>query len=170
MVSEEIHLEEVRRFATAVGQKKQGAWTKWKSAKDSAVTWRDLKHMEPKRLSFLVKSVYNVIPTPVNLHTRGLTSSIRCRACGKTASLKHILTGCEYVLRRYTWTYNEVLEIFAETSKICCETANKALNIINNKAIQFVKEGNISKLVRNNMRIPLLLESSPMLVTEPNVV
>ena len=29
MVSEEIHhLEEVRRFATAVGQRKQGAWTK----------------------------------------------------------------------------------------------------------------------------------------------
>ena len=35
IASEEIHhLEEVRRFATAVGQKKQGAWTKWESAKD----------------------------------------------------------------------------------------------------------------------------------------
>ena len=35
IVSEEIHnLEEVRRIATAVGQRKQGAWTKWKSAKD----------------------------------------------------------------------------------------------------------------------------------------
>ena len=39
MVSEEIHhLEEVKRFATAVGQRKQGAWTKWESAKDRAVT------------------------------------------------------------------------------------------------------------------------------------
>ena len=39
MVSEEIHhLEEVRRFATAVGQRKQGAWTKWENAKDKAVT------------------------------------------------------------------------------------------------------------------------------------
>ena len=39
MVSEEIHhLEEVRRFATTVGQRKQGAWTKWESAKDRAVT------------------------------------------------------------------------------------------------------------------------------------
>ena len=44
MVLEETHhLEEVRRFATAVGQRKQGAWTKWESAKDRAVTWSDLK-------------------------------------------------------------------------------------------------------------------------------
>ena len=39
MVSEEIpHLEEVKRIAIAVGQRKQGAWTKWESAKDRAVT------------------------------------------------------------------------------------------------------------------------------------
>ena len=142
MVSEEIHLEEVKRFATAVGQRKQGEWTKWESAKDRAVTWRDLKHTEPKKLSFLIKAVYDVLPTPVNLHAWGLTTSDRCRARGKTVSLKHILIGCEYTLRSYTWRHNEVLEIFSEVSKTCCETANKALNIIN-KAIQFVKDGNI---------------------------
>ena len=76
MVSEQIHhLEEVKHFATAVGQRKQGTWTKWESAKDRAVTWRDLKHMEPKKLSFLIKAVYDVLPTPVNLHAWGLTTS-----------------------------------------------------------------------------------------------
>ena len=159
MVSEEIHhLEEVRHFATAVGQRKQDAWTKWETAKDRAVTWRDLKQMEPKKLSFLIKSIYDVFPTPVTLHAWGLTTSDRCRACGKTVSLKHILTGYEYALRSYTWRHNEVLEIFSEVSKICCETANKALNIINNRAIQFVKEGNISKIARGNMCKPSLLE------------
>ena len=159
MVSEEIHhLEEGRRFATAVGQRKQGAWTKWANAKDRAVTWRDLNHMEPKKLSFLIKAVYDVLPTPVKLHAWGLTTSDRCRACGKIACLKHILTGCEYALRSYTLRHNEVLEIFSEVSKTCCETANKALNIINNRAIQFVKEGNISKIARENMRKPSLLE------------
>ena len=69
MMSGEIHhLEEVRRFATTVGQRKQGAWTKWESAKDRTVTWRDLRHMEPKKLSFLVKAVYDILPKPVNLH------------------------------------------------------------------------------------------------------
>ena len=75
MLLEKIHLEEVKCFNTAVGQRKQGAWTKWESAKDRAVTWRDLKHMEPKKLSFLIKAVYDVLPTPVNLHAWGLTTS-----------------------------------------------------------------------------------------------
>ena len=74
----------------------------------------------------------------------------QCRACGKTASLKHILTGCKYVLRSYTWRHNEVLEIFAKAAKICCETANKALNNIANKAIHFFKEDNILKLSHKN--------------------
>ena len=39
MVLEEIHhLEEVKRFATAEGQRKQDTWTKCESAKDRAVT------------------------------------------------------------------------------------------------------------------------------------
>ena len=106
MVLEEIHhLEEVRCFATAVGQRKQGAWTKWENSKDRAVTWRDPKHMEPKKLSFLIKAVYDVLPTPVNLHAWGLTTYDRCRTSGKTASLKHILTGCKYTLRSYTWRF-----------------------------------------------------------------
>ena len=84
IVSEEIHhLEEVRHFATAVGQRKQVAWTKQESAKDWAVTWRDLKHRKPKKLSFLIKAVYDILPTPVNLHAWGLTTSDRCRACEK---------------------------------------------------------------------------------------
>ena len=105
-----------------------------------------------------MKAVYDVLPTQVNLRTWGLTPSDRCKACGKSASLKHILTGYEYALRSYTWRHNEVLEIFSEVSKTSCETANKALNIINNRAIQFVKEGNISKIARENMRKPSLLE------------
>ena len=114
--------------------------------------------MEPRKLSFLIKAVYDVLPTPVNLHAWGLTTSCQCRTYEKTASLKHIVTGCEYTLRSYTWRHNEVLEIFAEVSKISCETANKALNIINNRAIQFVKEGNISKIACKNMYKPSLLE------------
>ena len=81
LVSEEIHhLEKVRRFATAVGERKQGVWTKWESAKDRAVTWSDLKLMKAKKLSFLIKAVHDVLPTPVNIHAGGLTTSDRCRA------------------------------------------------------------------------------------------
>ena len=92
--------------------------------------------MEPEKFNFLIKAVYDVLPTPVNL---------RCRACVKTASLKDILTGCKYALRSYTRKHNEVYEIFAEAAKIFCETANKALHNITNRAIHFVKELNILK-------------------------
>ena len=57
MVSEEIqYLEEVRRFATAVGQRKQGAWTKWENAKDSCHMESPQAHTA-KKLSFLIKAV-----------------------------------------------------------------------------------------------------------------
>ena len=76
MVWGEIHhLKEVMHIATAVGQRKWAAWIKWESEKDRAVTWGNLKHMEPQKLSFLRKAVYDVLPTPVNLHAWGLTTS-----------------------------------------------------------------------------------------------
>ena len=159
MVSVETHhLEEVTSIATAVGQRKQGAWTKWESAKDRTDTWGDLKHLETQKLSFLIKAVYDVLPTPVNLHAWRLTTSNRCRACGKTVRLKHILTGCEYALRSYRWRHDEVLEIFAGAAKICFETVNKVLNNITNRAIHFVKDGNISELSRKNKHRSSLLD------------
>ena len=41
---------------------------------------------------------------------------------------------------------------------VCEKTANKALNIINKRAIRFVKEGNILKIARENMRKQSLLD------------
>ena len=154
------------RIATAVGQRKQGAWTKWESAKNRAVTWSHLKHMELQKLSFLIKTVHSVLPTAVDLHACGLTTSNRCRACGKTASLNHILSRCDYTLRNYMWIHNKVLEIFTEAVKICCETANKVLNDITNRAIHFIKEGNILKLsCKNKHRSSLLNGCMDWLIT-----
>ena len=67
MISEEIHdFEESKRLAIAVAQPKQGAWTRWENTKDRTITWSDIKQMEPKRLGFLIKAVYDILPTPVN--------------------------------------------------------------------------------------------------------
>ena len=55
------------------------------------------------------------------------------------------------------WRHNEVLEIFTDAVNICCETANKALNDITNRAIHFVK-GNISKFSRKNKHTSSLLD------------
>ena len=59
IVLEEIHHpEEVRCIATAGGQRKQGAWTKWESARG------DLKHMKPQKIKFPYKySLQHLINT-----------------------------------------------------------------------------------------------------------
>ena len=109
MISEEIHdFEESKRLAIAVAQPKQGAWTRWENTKDRTITWSDIKQMEPKQLGFLIKAVYDILPTPVNLKLWGLSTSNLCKACGKIANLKHVLTGCQYSLRSYTWRHNEI--------------------------------------------------------------
>ena len=68
MVSEEIHyFEESKRLAIAMAQPKQVAWTRWENTKDRTITWNDIKQMEPKQLGFLIKAVYDILPTPVDL-------------------------------------------------------------------------------------------------------
>ena len=158
MVSEEIHdFEESKHLAIAVAQPKQGAWTRWKNTKDRTITWSDIKQMEPKQLGFLIKAVYDILPTPVYLKLWGLSTSNLCKACGKIANLKHVLTGCQYSIRSYTWRHNEILGIIAEIAKMCWETANGIPCIKTN--IQFVKEGSVSKTPhKNNRHKPTLLD------------
>ena len=80
--------------------------------------------MEPKQLGFLVKAVYDILPTPVNFKLKGLKISNLCKACGKS-NLKHVLSGCQFSLRSYRWRHNEIFGIIAKIAKICCETADK---------------------------------------------
>ena len=151
IVSEEIHL------TIAVAQPKQGAWTRLENTNDRTITWSNIKQMEPKQLGFLIKAVHDILPTPVNLKPWGLSISNFCKACGKIANLKHVLTGCQYFLRSYTWRYNEILGIIAEIAKMSCETANKISYI--KTSIKLIKEENVTKTPhRNNRYKPTLLE------------
>ena len=101
----------------------------------------------------------------------GLTTPDRCRACGKTASLKDILlTGCEYALRSYMWRHTKSLRLLPRLQRL----PNKGLNNITNRPIHFVKEGNISKLsCKNKHRSSLLDDHTDWHVTtdlEPHFV
>ena len=99
---------------------------------------------------------FMTLPTTVNLKLWGLNTSNLCKACGKIANLKHVLTGCQYSLRRYTWRHNEILGIIADIAKMCCETVNKISCI--KTSIQFVKEGNVSKTPQRNRHKLTLLD------------
>lgn len=70
--------------------------------------------MEAKRISFIIRATYDILPTPSNLH-QWMGEDPGCALCSRPGSLKHILTGCRASLTqgRYTWRHNQVLKILA---------------------------------------------------------
>lgn len=95
---------------------KQGAWTKWEHVAGRNTTWSDLWKAEPHHFNFMVRSVYDVLPSPANLFTWGLTDSPVCQLCQKRGSLEHILSFCPRALRdgRYRWGHDQVLRATAD--------------------------------------------------------
>ncbi|VDI68178.1 Hypothetical predicted protein [Mytilus galloprovincialis] len=94
LVQQEIRqMEEESRNVKAVGMKQQGSWLNWQGARSRALTWSEIWSMEGYRLSFLLRSVYDVLPSPSNLYTWGLIEDPTCTLCkDKPASLQHVLS------------------------------------------------------------------------------
>ena len=110
----EIHLIQCRQ---------QGQVTRWEShVVERKIGWSEIWRWEASRLSFLMKSTYDVLPSPVNLKRWKIQEEAgkeRCK-CGRLGTMKHILSCCHLALNRYTWRHNKVLEIL-------CETANSQI-------------------------------------------
>ncbi|XP_030008310.1 uncharacterized protein LOC115431800 [Sphaeramia orbicularis] len=117
MIQEEVrNWEEEGRRARAVELASQGVWTKWDLPKRK-ITWGDLWRLEPFRISFMLRSVYDTLPTPTNLHKWGLKEDPLCRLCGERGTMAHILSGCKTALAqgRYRWRHDKVLMTLANT-------------------------------------------------------
>ncbi|XP_052234917.1 uncharacterized protein LOC127847189 [Dreissena polymorpha] len=68
MVQKEIRAsEEESRRARSVEMGGQCAWNKWTTT-ERKFTWADIWQYEPLRLKFLLRSVYDLLPSPTNLH------------------------------------------------------------------------------------------------------
>ena len=86
MVQQEVcKAEEERRCVKALAMNKQGTWTRWESVRERALAWQNIWSMEGHRIKFLLCSVYDVPPTPSNLHTWGLAESPSCTHCRRQA-------------------------------------------------------------------------------------
>ena len=85
--------------AKAVYLSKQGAWTKW-NLPERKVSWTELWRMEPVRISFMLRSVYDALPSLSNLHQWGLADDQKCTLCGERGTMAHILSGCKTALQR----------------------------------------------------------------------
>ncbi|XP_066302044.1 uncharacterized protein [Branchiostoma lanceolatum] len=116
MVQSEIRRkEEESRRAQAVSQGSQCAWTKWEGLKDRRVMWSNLYRWEPLRTQFLIKAVYDLLPTPANKKRWGMQEEENCGLCGKRGTLSHILSGCLVALSQgmYRWRHDKVLRVLA---------------------------------------------------------
>ena len=91
--------------------------TKWEEhVVERKIGWSDIWEWNTSRLSFLLRSTYDVLPSPVNLVRLKVQEVDKCR-CGKLGTMKHFLSNCHLALNRYTWRHNEVLKVLTEKTK-----------------------------------------------------
>ncbi|KAI8505021.1 hypothetical protein Bbelb_171300 [Branchiostoma belcheri] len=76
----------------------------------------DVWKLEPFRISFLLRSVYDTLPSPANLCRWNLREDPACKLCGERGTMAHILSGCKVALAqgRYRWRHDKVLAVIAE--------------------------------------------------------
>ncbi|GFO40435.1 reverse transcriptase [Plakobranchus ocellatus] len=67
IIDEMRNNENSTRVQKAVQQPRQGQWTNWDTAIQKSFTWNDVWHMVPLRISFLIRSVYDLLPPNTNL-------------------------------------------------------------------------------------------------------
>ena len=134
--------EEERRMVKVAGLSKQGQSFSWE-VQQKSLSDRELLTFPEARLTFLMKSVYDLLPTPANKNRWFKTDEFNCMLCGKAGTtLNHILTGCKVALAqgRYTWRHNKVLEEIAHWIEKKRKTMNQ-MPIRRRSWIKFVKGG-----------------------------
>ncbi|KAK0143665.1 hypothetical protein N1851_018141 [Merluccius polli] len=123
-----------------VSMRQQGASTRWEGALERKLTWNDIWKAEPQRIKFMVQAVYDVLPSPANLHVWGKSDLPTCPLCPGRGTLEHIMSSCPAALGggRYRWRHDQVLKAVAETISSAV-TNNKHAS--SRKSIPFVKAG-----------------------------
>ena len=116
MVINEIRLnEDSRRVQKAVQQPQQRQWTNWDNALQKSLTRNKIWHMAPLRISFLIRSVYDLLPSNANLVRWGKKEDPTCPLCQGRQTTDHVLSSCKIALSqgRYIWRHNRVLQDLA---------------------------------------------------------
>ena len=150
--------EEEQRVIKMTMLSKQGAHMKWE-VPQRRVKQADLTGMSEEKLKFLIKSVYDLLPTPANKN-KWFESNETCLLCGENGTLNHILAGCKVALSqgRYKWRHDKVLkELAAAVQGMINE--NKDRKAEEKRKILFIKSGEKAD-VRNLIQQESILSSA----------
>ena len=133
--------EEEGRVANIASLTKQGAHLKWE-VPQRRLTQNDLINMPEERIKFLIKSVYDLLPTPANKN-KWFKTEERCLLCGEHSTLNHILAGCKTALSqgRYKWRHDQVLKELANAIQMKIVENTKRPRVEKRKKIQFIRSG-----------------------------
>ena len=95
--------------------------------------------MAPLRISFLIRSVYDLMPSNASLVRWGKKNDPTCPLCQGRHTTEHVLSSCKIALLqgRYTWRHNRVLQ---ELSPIM-STAKVETTLPKTNALIFSTEG-----------------------------
>ena len=134
----------------------QEALTKWPTT-SRQLSLADIWSYEPLRLRFLLRSVYDLLPSPTNLHRWGLQDSPIFPLCDKPGTMEHVLSSCATSLTqgRYRWRHDCVLRELADTLE---RERTKKRTRQKPRLIQFVKEG--QSVTKQNTASTSILDES----------
>ncbi|GFO06375.1 polyprotein [Plakobranchus ocellatus] len=144
MIIDEIrNKEDSARVQKAVQQPQQGQWTNWDSAIQRSLTWTDIWHMAPLRISFLIRSVYDLLPSNANLVQWGKKDDPTCPLCQGRQTTEHVLSSCKEALSqgRYTWRHNRVFQELASVIR----RAEGKIHPSSTSSTVFTTEGGVKK-------------------------
>ena len=145
-------VEEEKRYVRLVQSRLQGQCVAWQEkVLEGKLSWNDLWNWDEARISFLIRSVYDMLPSPANLFRWKISDSALCR-CGKLRTMRHILSNCALGLtHRYTWRQNQVVRVLAVEVDKRLKLINSGKNpkVERRSKIRFVKAGHSA--LKNNV-------------------
>ncbi len=143
VVAEVTRTEQERLNIKAVSQSRQGGWMSWEGVRDRHLSWSDLWKIPQARISFLIRSTYDTLTCPRNLHQWFGTEELWTLCSTINASLQHILSGCKTALSqgRYRWRHDLVLRKLAEVTESCRQEANSRPSVPTRRPVLFARAG-----------------------------
>ena len=122
-----------------VGIKQQGTWSNWNFTIQRKIKWCEIWN-DYANVRFLIRSVYDNLPSPANLCKWNKTKSALCPLCNGQETLRHILCSCPTALAegRYRWRHDQILKVIADI--VCSAICTNKLNP-EKRVIQFIKTG-----------------------------
>ena len=93
--------------------KQQGQYMKWEMARPRKISWHEMWRMDGQKISFLLRSVYDVLPTRANLTMWKLIEDPRCAASQRIWNIFVVLQNNSKGWRYNALRHDQVLQEIA---------------------------------------------------------